>query len=321
MLAISNPTAIAFYCVGSTPKFKVFYNVLENNDMLFVAEQYVHYAVTPNETASEAFLFEVLNTSGNETIASVPLKQYEAKPISIYMTATQVASANLSVGDALVIRIVGNPLLFPTSSGNNVTAILAGSNYVDQLLGVDGGVAVNNNLRNFLISVADDLEISDNASGVNAYIVTVSGVRYLTTIGGSIFLEGIPALDVMCPILFQYFVAPTEGDKPESTGTYASTLSPLAKWGSTVADGLTNLGIYLGINQQLAGSAVLLMLAMGLAIYVHSRTESGISVLLVIGVAPFVGAWFGLVPLALAFSMVIVIVVLLGFFFFSRGAL
>ncbi len=321
VFAISNPDAIAFYCVGSTPVVKVFYNVLQTGDMLFTAEQYVHYVVTPNETASQAFMFEVLNTAGNETIASTPLKQYEAKPISIYMTANQVSTAGISVGEALILRIMGNPLMFASPTGNSVNVTLGASNYIDQLLGEDGGVATSNNLRNFLIEMADDIETFDSPPAGSEYIVTVSGVRYLSTEGSSLFLEGIPGLDAMCPIIFQYGSSPMTGDTPESTGAYQSALSPLAKWGETTSNGLTNLGIYLGINQAMAGSVLLLVLVGALAIYAYAKTQSGISVLLLIGAAPFIGAWMGLMPLALAFVFAIAIVVMLGYFFFSRGAL
>ncbi len=319
--AIVNPDAISFYCTGAVPIYRVFYDVMEAGDLLFVAEQYVNYAATPNETASEAFLFEVLNTSGNETIASVPLQAYEAQVISIYMDAAQVTSDNLSVGTAYIIRIVGNPLLFASETGNIVSATLNADDYVDQLLGVDDGVPTNNPLRNFLIGLADDLETCDSPPAGSEYLVTVSGFRYLSTTGGSIFLVGIPTLDVMCPILFQYVVTPMEGDAPETAGTYASALTPLQQWGSTVADGLTNFGLYLGINQALAGSLVLLMLIMGFAIYVYRQTTSGVAVLLLIGTTPYLGAWFGLMPIALAFVFTIIIIILMGFFFFSRGAL
>jgi hypothetical protein len=98
-------------------------------------------------------------------------------------------------------------------------------------------------------------------------------------------------------------------------------MSPLNRWGQTAANGLTNLGVYFGLNQQMAGSALLLVLVGGLAVFTYMKTQSGISVLLLIGVTPFIGAWMGLIPMALAFVFAILIVVLLGFFFLSRGAL
>lgn len=275
----------------------------------------------PGLPAEDAFLFELLNSSGNVTYASTHINDYGDRPISLYLTASQVTTAGLTVGGAYMVRIAGNPLVFASPVGNTVNATLGATDYVDQELGDDGGIAVANNLRNFMIKVADNIENYDNPPSGSEYIVTVQGVRYLSVAGTSIFLEGVPSLNAMCPILFQYSVAPMEGDEPESTGAYGSMLTPLAKWGNTVANGLTNLGLYLGVSQQLAGSIVLLVLAGGLAIYVYSRTQSGIAVLLLIGTTPFLGSWLGLMPMALAFIFTIVIVVLMGYYFFSRGAL
>lgn len=275
----------------------------------------------PGLDADEAFLFQLLNTTGNETIAQVPLQAYGDRPISIYLDADQVSAASLNIGDPYIIRICGNPSMFASMTGNSVNATLGVDKYVDQELGVDGGVAENNNLRTFLIGMADDMETYDNPAEGYEYVVTVKGTRYLTLEGGNLFLEGIPSLDSMCPILFQYGSEPMEGDAPETTGAYASTLTPLNQWGQTVANGLTNLGLYLGISQALAGSAVLLILAVGLAVFVYARTQSGVAALMLVSCTPFVGAWFGLMSLALAIIIVMVIVVLLGFFFLSRGAL
>ena len=316
-LAISNPDAIRFYATGNTAVYRAFYNVNDEGDMLFVAEQYVYYTAEPTDySARRAFLFEVLGTGGT-SIASTTLNHYGAEPISVYLTSAQVISANISVGDALTLRIMGNPLIFPSTTNNTVSATLSASGYTNQLYGDDDGIATDNNLRNFLISMADDLQTADNIT----YIVSIMGVRYLNAIGGTMFLEGIPGLETMCPILFQYAVSPVAGDEPESTGAYASTLSPLAKWGQTSADGLTNLGLYLGINQRLAGSVVLFLFVVLFAIFVYQKTQSGIAVLILVASMPSIGAWFGLMPIALAFVFTIVIVVLLGFFFFNRGAL
>ena len=164
VLAISNPDTVSFSCTDSNPVYKVFYNVLEADDMMFVAEQFIDYSTTPNETASDAFLFEVLNTAGNVTIASTGINQYGAKPVSIYLTATQVTAAGISVNDTLILRLTGNPLLFASPTNNTVTATLGSGDYVDQELGDDDGVATDNNLRNFLIGVVEDLEVADNTT-------------------------------------------------------------------------------------------------------------------------------------------------------------
>jgi len=324
VFAITNPNSISF---GSgTSNYKVFENVLENDDMLVVAQGYVYYVVEPTDyTASEAFTFELLNESGNVTYASTSLKSYGDRPISIYLSANQTATLGLHSGTSYGVRIMGNPLVFPSPDSNNITAYLSADDYVDQLLGVDGGVARNNPLRNFLIgtdnAMAEIIQHEDAPPAGSEYILVSQGTRYLTTDGGDIFLAGIPNLSSMCPILFAASVETLSSDPPESSGAYASTLNPLSKWGTTVSNGLTNLGSYLGINQALAGSIVLFVIVIALAVWVFAKTESGIATLLLVGATPFVGAYLGLMPIAIAFILVIIIVVLLGYFFFSRGAL
>ena len=273
----------------------------------------------PGQSATEAFMFELLNSSGNTTYATVSLQDYGDRPIGIYLSASEVSTLGLTVGTNYMVRIAGNPLVFASPTGNSVNATLGASDYVDQLLGVDNGIATSNNIRNYMIGMANNIEDYDNP--IDDYIKTVKGVRYLSTSGSSIFLEGVPNLDSMCPILFQYSSETLAGDTPDSTGAYQSVMSPLNRWGQTAANGLTNLGVYFGLNQQMAGSALLLVLVGGLAVFTYMKTQSGISVLLLIGVTPFIGAWMGLIPMALAFVFAILIVVLLGFFFLSRGVL
>jgi len=43
--------------------------------------------------------------------------------------------------------------------------------------------------------------------------------------------------------------------------------------------------------------------------------------LLVLAATPFFGAYLGLMPIALAFVFMIMLVTLLGYFFFARGVL
>lgn len=280
----------------------------------------VNYVMTnPGYDASSAFSFELLNTAGNVTLAAVPLQSYGDRPIGIYLNPSQVTSANLTVGTAYGIRIQGNPLVFPSPTGNNVTAFLSSGDYTNQELGDDGGIPTNNSLRNFCLEIAKNMEVTDTATGF--YIVTVQGFSYLTSLGGNLFIEGIPNLNQMCPILFQSSVSSMTGDEPSSNGTYQSMLTPLNQWGATTSNGLTMIGSYLGINQALAGSVILFLLASLLAFWFYQKTQSGVAVILLVGATPFLGAWMGLMPLALAFIFTIIIVALMAFFFFSRGAL
>lgn len=317
--AIVNPDTISFG-TGTTAYYKVFYNVLESGDWLIAAEGYVYYIVEPTDyLPKEAFIFELLNTAGNDTIASTSLKAWGDRPIGIYLTAAQVTSAGLSVGTAYIVRIMGSPLIFASPTGNSVNAILTPLDFIDQELGADGGVPTANNLRNGMITVAENME--DNDTPVDSYLVTVQGYRYLSLDGGDLFIVGINGIQSMCPILFQAGVEPMTSDAPQNTGAYALTLTPAQKWGNTVANGLTMLGSYMGINQALAGSVVLFAIVIAFAVYIYQKTESGITVLLMVAATPFLGAYLGLMPMAVAFIVVIFIITLMGYFFFSRGAL
>lgn len=318
-LAIANPDGIAFTS-AVTPRYKVFEDVAETGDMLFVAEGYVDYTVEPTDyTASEAFLFEVLNTTGNVTLLSRPLQAYGNRPISIYQSASQVTSANLTSGAAYILRISGNPLVFTSPTGNSVNVTLADSDWIDQGLGADSEPPSDNNLRNFLIQVMEDVE--DNDVPTTDYLITSNGYRYVQDEGISILIEAIPSILTICPVLFNAGSIPMDADNPESTGAYAATITPIQKWGQLTADGLTNIGVFLGVNQQLAGSVVLFIMAIALSVYAYRKTQSGVTVLLLVSSAPSIGGYLGLMPMALAFIFVMVIVILMGFYFFGRSAL
>jgi hypothetical protein len=75
------------------------------------------------------------------------------------------------------------------------------------------------------------------------------------------------------------------------------------------------------VSQAIAGSIVLTVLGISISVFIYQKTQSGISVLLILALLPFVGAYLGLMPLGLAFAFVIVVIVGMGYFFFSRGAL
>lgn len=311
--AIGNPVSMDFGL------YKVFYNVMETGDMLFAAEGKVMYGTNPTDyAASESYLFEVLNVAGTTPILSIPLANYGDRPIGIYCSASKVTSLGLSVGTAYVLRISGNPLIFSSAAGNTASHALNSSDYVDQLLGADGGVPTANKIRQEMITIATHMDMTDKPA--TSYMVSVNGYKYLGQTGGAYFMEGIQGLMTMCPILFQSGIK-ANNSSSTNTGTYASTLTIGGKWGATVSNGLTMLGGWLGISQPLAGSVVLFALVMMLAIFIYQKTESGVVVILMVAACPFIGAYLGLMPMALAFILVIIIVTLLGYFFVSRGAL
>lgn len=278
--AISNPTSIT-WGTGVSNTYDVFYNVIETGDWLITAEGYVHYASTPTDyTAAQAFLFELLDTAGTTTLVSIPLVAYEDRPISIYLSPTRVTTLGLTTGTAYKIRITGNPIIFPTQTGNTITATLAPTDFINQTLGADSSPPTDNLLRNNLITMMMHIDTHD--APATSYLTSVGGYQYITTDGANIMIAGIPGLTSMCPILFQSGSEPMSANPPEHTGAYAQTLTPQQKWGTVVANGLTNIGVYLGVNQALAGALVLFILAIMLAVGIYQATQSSIAVLLLV---------------------------------------
>ncbi len=322
-LTIGNPTSIAFG-TGSTPLYRAFYNILETGDKLFIVEGFVDYGgVTQNYTASQAFLFQVLNTSGNTTLLSTPLTSYGDRPIGIYVTAAQATTANITNGTAYGLRIEGNPVIFPSPVGNNVTAYLSAGDWYDE--SIYGATPAQRGfldpLRIFIVGtngIAYNMQVHD---GVTTYLTYVQGYNYLTTTGGNLFISGIPNLNNLCPLAFQASVETLTGDAPLAPGTYSANLTVTGQMGSTIGSALTNVGLYLGMSQALAGSMVLLLISIAAGAYLFRRTESGIVVLLLGMLVPFAGVYLGLMPMSLMFVAVIFVVILMGYYFFSRGIL
>ena len=313
--AIGNPTSIG---IGY---YKVFYDVVEAGDMLFVCEGRVVYAVTPTDyLPSEAFIYDILSAA-DVSLVSTPLQAWGYRPISIYLSAATVTAGawDTTGGTVYKMRISPNPLILASVPANTITQTLIAANYIDQNLGIDIDPPTDNNLYLGMRTTAQHMETKD--APTSPYLIMVDGYDYLTTVGEALFLRGIPGLKIMCPIFFQYVSQGVDNWAQEDTGTYVSTLSIAEKWGSTAANGLTMLGSYLGLSQKLAGSVMLFVLTIAFAVFIYQKTESGVVVLLMVAACPFVGAFLGLMPLALAFILVVIVVILISYFFYSRGAL
>lgn len=361
--AVSNPDSISFGS-GDEGKYKVFENVLETGDMLFIAEGLVEYATLPSYDADELFLFEVTNAAGTEIYVATSINEYGDRPISIYQTAAQVTAKGLGAGTSDGLRIRGNPLIFPSGAGNTANVTLVASDWIDYSV-FDNDVY--NGMRLFCLDIADNIE--DYDSPAIDYVENIDGTDYLsarknplqsgyvsvssnttavsstgdsdnsteysgatTTVtyvyasalisGVDIFMEGIPGISTMCPILLASGSTVMTSDPPVKAGTYGDSLTSLAAWGAITDNGITQIGNYLDISHDMAGALILFVLTAALGVWIYKRTESGLATLLVlIGAMPIFGVLFGMLDMALMFIGVIGVVILFGFYFYNRGAL
>ena len=315
--AISNPDDMSW---GADNYTWVFENVMQTGDMLFIAEVNIEYTTTPTDySPDEAFLFEILDATGTLIMESTEIQAWGDRPIAIYLTASDVDAWGLVTDDPYILRVRGNPDIFASGTNNTITETLVAGDYVDQELGLDNEPPSDNELRVRMLWMVTNIEFSDNAAG--DYTDWLNGVRYLNADGAEIFLQAWYLFETACPILF---LQPTEyisSEPPETTAAYTQELTIDQKWGDTVGNALANIGDFLGVSQAIAGSIVLTVIGISISVFIYQKTQSGISVLLVLALLPFVGAYLGLMPLGLAFAFVIVVIVGMGYFFFSRGAL
>lgn len=320
VLAIANPDTIWFGTKTPIKYVKAFENVGETGDMLFLAEGFVDYAVTPDDyNAGEAFILQLISTDGLTVLSSRPLEEWGERPISIYLTAAQVTALGLASPNAYIVRITGNPLIFPvlTEDINMVTYTLGAGDWIDQSL----ATATANPLRNACIYIAENMEEEDGFP-TPSYLTESGGVTYLTPAGGTIFVRGVPGLDVFVPSLFQVITEVLEAPDPDATGDYVAVVTPLLRLGPEIAGGLTDVGVWLGVSQAMAAGLILFGLMVMLSVWLFQKTQSG-KVVIGLGLAAAlpVGTFLGMSSLVLLFIIVIFIVLLMGYYFLTRGAL
>lgn len=310
--AISNPDTIEFGS-GITAPYKIFYNVFETGDWWVIAEGYVNYASEPTDyTASEAFNFELLNDSGNITYAVTSLVAYGDRPISIYLTASQVTSLGLLTTEDYMLKITGVPPAFSTPTGNTINATTTATDFVDQSTSTN----TTNHIRTFMINMMETIENED--SPTDDYVITSNGIKYISSAGANIVLEGIPELDDAVPSLFSVISTTIGLDTPTDNGTYSENLTQLGAWNNITRDGLTNMGVWLGINQSLAASTVYFILATLLCGYVYVKSKGKALPIILAFMLIVAGIPLGFVSMGIVFGVIAIIVILAAWYFWSR---
>lgn len=328
---MANPDAIQFG-TGVVPGKKAFYNILEDGDMAFMAEVYVKYNAPPTVfTAGQAFSFLVLNNAGTIVLTSTPLIEYGDRPIGIYFTAANVNSLGLAENTLYKYRVSGNPTIFPTlTEGINMrTLTLTIGDWADMSLATD----TIDVLREFILGrwiikgMVYNINTTDNPTP--DYYMTSGGKYYLNASGSpsgqTIFLEGIPGLDRMCPTCFQTSVFPMKVVTPPSTGAGQTPLTVTNKLGSQTAKTMAAITVALGLpnttaGQTVSGLIVTIALLVALLYWLSKRGFADQRILAVM--ALFVlGACtiFGILPMAGLFVIITVIALITMFYFLAKG--
>jgi hypothetical protein len=302
--AIANPTSITIHTL------KVFQNIFETGDILFVCSYDIAYTVEPTEDCEDAFLFNLYGTNGTTLIAQRAVQYYQYNITSLYFNAT--AAASLTWETAYKLKIVGNPALFTTlvEGTNMVTWTLSSSDYIT------GAMADSQSyLRSHCITLAQNLE--DNWA--TTLLVTTADGQVLNTDGRTVFLDAIPGLDGVIKDLFQLSSSGMDITWDTHDDDLQQTLSMANKAGTTISNAFTGIGDYIGMSgQTVAGLFITLiaLICMGIVFFYSGNTVAAMALSTPI---ILMGNWMGLVPLIITFIAAMLVVLYVLYHFVLRG--
>jgi hypothetical protein len=277
-----NPSSI------SVDDVKVFENIFEPNDRLFVVNYEVNYLLPPHESPGSLFSVVLLG------FAARPLNFYNYSVISIYLSA-----ANATVWkDPETIWIEGNSTLF-NNGLMRATYSVTDYSYVDSSNLEDG----RSGLWSYILSSAGVAGYYGNTT------YTFSSIYYgtiLNTDGCILFESAIPGLGTIFPLVgFYLSKTSTEGayfnyTQASTNTTYSDTLG-LGVLGTKTDSAFNGLASYLSIPSGFLKGLFALFLYAIIASIVY--LVSGDSVAALILAFPIIcyGVIIGLIPMAILF--------------------
>ena len=304
--AIANPDAIAIY----EPATRVFQNVFETGDMLFITRYNVEYGVTPTEDPEASFTMSLYGTDGTTLITQRGIPAYGYNLVSIYQTATQAAA--LTWGSTYWVKIMGSPALFGTLTENTNYVQVQLSNPNSWIIGTAD--ETEDYLYIHCVNVAEDIEID----AVVTWLATTSSGEVLNTTGRLNFLAAIPGLNVAVPGLFQANSETIEIEHTASTGAYAATLDMPTMLGVDLNAAFEGIGDWLNISGQMVGAIFIALIMALVAGLVYIYTGNGTAAMVISLPILIIGAWLGMVPLAIFFTIIICVVAYMGYHLYLR---
>ena len=304
LAAPANPDSIALHTV------KVFENIFEADDMLFLISYDIAYASEPTEPAEDTFQMSIYSVNATSLIQSRALNDYQYNIQSIYFDAT--AAVSLTWGSNYVVRVMGNPAFFsPIEDVTMDTITLSSFGWVD-------GTAAESRelLRIHCLALAEDLENSDDWT---VLIVSTPNGDALDSTGRTVFLAAVPSLDSVVPNLFQLASTVADVTKQTETVVLEEELTVETQLGTTVKAAFDGIGTFFGVS----GNAVAMMwslmfiLVVASIVFLNSNNPTAALVLAIPIAILAVAA--GALPMAALFSAAVILIVYMGYHIWLRG--
>jgi len=282
---------------------RVFENVWETGDQLYIVQYDIDYATLPTEYAYQTFVFQIYD--GASLKAQKAVSAYGNYICAIYKDAADVAAEGFVWGSGYTIRVGGNPLVaFPSgfdASQNKAERLLSAGYWQTGTL----GLTIPPLLGAAIIIMSES--VGTRTVGLLDWL---TDENLLNSAGAIVWSEEVEGIEEVAGDYFSTHTI-TPGFTRETMPTTAQTTftgfeSPRLK------TALNNLGTWIGIPGAMIGGVGLLIIFFVGAGRVYASTGS--VPISVVAVSPllFLGNVLGLIEFAVMWALVIVILVVFG---------
>jgi hypothetical protein len=284
--AVSNPDSI------SVEEVRVFGDLWEDGDQLYVIQYMVMYDPDPSEDPEDTFFAGIYN--GSTLVVSKPVQFYDHNAMSIYLDADSA----LTWEGSYTVVVGGNPTYFG--------ALVEGSNKASWGLSTSHWISDADYICDYVIEIAETLE--------DSWGITLLGTGdRLNDTGDATFDYIIPNLVALCPDIYEYSITYPEPEPTEAVTGIQPTLT--ANYPPRLKTAFEDLGDWIGVPGAALGGVCAFVLYLILAgkLFVTTGSQVG-SVLLAL---PFLIFMFlvGIIPLAVLFIFGLIVIVLAGIVF------
>ena len=293
-----DPTKDAYFIITGGPVTNkiesviVFNDIFETGDQVFVAEYNISYSIPPEEAMTDLFNIELVGHADHK------LHRFGYGVSSIYLSADDAVPWS----STQYIRINGSQDLFDGGSAMDTYTVSKYNYYLSGNL-KEG----QNNLKNYIIQLATNLETRNNMNGRYLFNSSTWG-RTLTAEGVTLFVEAIPGIDEIYAG-FSSVLSQSGGLYWEYTynasnynASYQNSL--LGMIGNQTDAAFNGLGSYLAIPGGFLKFLFVVFLYAIIASIVFLVSGNSIAaIILAIPVLGY-GAYIGLLPMGVLFTLV-----------------
>lgn len=276
---VDDPSAI------SVDSVFVYQHCLEEDDQLYLVEYTITYGTNPDENATEAYLFRLMN--GTTELGNVAPYAYYDEGYGYGIAAIYFYAADAPAWEgSYTMKFEGNPTLTWTDGTPPVTSVSTFNSWSSS----PGISTTQNELAARILYLADLLELD---WGVNMIDTAATG-SYLSDYGVAYFTNVIESVQTMAPGAFAGSSTAPDWETKEVDTTYADSRADSVE--DTPLD-LTDLADAFGISR-LWASTVLYILGAGVMVYFALAPTGSFRPLILLS-APLIvaGGYMGMLPL------------------------